>query len=220
MTSPGLARQRRKDARPQELLGAALDVFVEKGFAAARTDDVAQRAGVAKGTLYLYFASKDELLKAVIRHYVAANIQAGAADAAAFHGSAAELVRQLVVPWWQRIVDSPASGVIKLVVTEVRNFPEIADFYAREVIEPGHRLLAQIVEAGIRSGEFRPIDVHSTVFSMMLPMVMLCLHKHSIGPCLETAMIEPHRFIHDHFELILGALCLEPAPPRVADLEA
>lgn len=215
----GLARQRRKEARPQELLEAALQVFVEKGFAAARTDDVAARAGVAKGTLYLYFSSKDELLKAVIRHFIAAEIQAGAAEAAAFVGSSSDLMRQVAVPWWQRLVDSPASGVIKLVVTEVRNFPEIAEFYSREVIEPGHRTLAGIIERGIRSGEFRAVDVHSTVFSLMLPMVMLCLHQHSIAPCLQTAMIEPHRFIRDHVELILEALRPGTAPddpaPRV-----
>lgn len=205
------ARQRRKEARPQELLDAALEVFVEKGFAAARTDDVAQRAGVAKGTLYLYYPSKDELLKAVIRCYIASEIAAGRAAAQAHHGSAADVLREVVVPWWQRIVDSPASGVFKLVVTEVRNFPEIAAFYAREVLEPGEQVLAEIIERGITSGEFRSVGVQNTVFSLLFPLVMLCLHKHSIGPCLDHPMLEPHRFIRDHVDLLLMALTSTPA---------
>lgn len=200
------ARQRRKEARPQELLDAALQVFVERGFAAARTDDVAHRAGVAKGTLYLYFSSKDELLEAVIRHYIASEIAAGQEALVAHAGSSAALLREVVVPWWQRLVDSPASGVFKLVITEVRNFPEIAAFYTREVIEPGERVLAGIVQRGIDSGEFSPVDVHHTVFSLLFPLVMLCLHKHSLGPCMDRPMLDPHRFIRDHVELLLSGL--------------
>jgi AcrR family transcriptional regulator len=212
MSPLAAARQRRKEARPQELLDAALEVFVEKGFAAARTDDVAQRAGVAKGTLYLYYPSKDELLKAVIRCYIASEIAAGRVAAQAHRGQAADVMRDVVVPWWQRIVDSPASGVFKLVVTEVRNFPEIAAFYAREVLEPGELALAEIIERGIASGEFRPVNVHHAVFSLLFPLVMVCLHKHSLGACLDHPMLEPHRFIRDHVELQLMALTSSAAP--------
>src|SRR5690349_24617191 len=70
-------RQRRKEARPQELLDAALELFVEKGFAATRSEEVAARAGVAKGTLYLYYPSKEDLLKAVVRENLSAIISEG-----------------------------------------------------------------------------------------------------------------------------------------------
>jgi AcrR family transcriptional regulator len=127
-------RRRRKEARPQELLDAALELFVEKGFAAARAEEVAIRAGVSKGTLYLYYPSKEDLLKAVIKKNLSERLAAGAAQAADFEGSATELIRSLLVDWWTQIYDDPASAVFKLIITEARTFPEIAEFYAREVI--------------------------------------------------------------------------------------
>jgi len=156
-------RQRRKEARPKELLDAALDVFVRKGFAATRTDEVAARAGVSKGTLYLYYPSKEELLKAVIRERLSSAIAASADEVSRHGGSAADLLGGSMVRWWRSIFDSPASGVFKLIITEVRNFPEIADFYYREVVEPGHRLIGDVLRRGIGSGEFRPVDVDATV---------------------------------------------------------
>lgn len=219
-------RQRRKEARPKELLDAALDVFVRKGFAATRTDEVAARAGVSKGTLYLYYPSKEELLKAVIRERLSSAIAASADEVARHGGSAAELLRGSMVRWWRSIFDSPASGVFKLIITEVRNFPEIADFYYREVVEPGHRLIGDVLRRGIASGEFRPVDVDATVYSLVLPMVMLCLHKHSLAACphAETApgcpsrvpALDPQHFIAQHFQLVLRGLLADSASAHAA----
>lgn len=208
-------RQRRKEERPQELLDAALALFVEKGFAATRSEEVAARAGVSKGTLYLYFPSKEELLKAVIREQVSMEIMAGAQLAQDFEGSSAELLREVLGGWWSRLYDSPASAVFKLVFTEVRNFPEIAQFYSQEVARRGEQIIGGIVQRGVDSGEFRPIDVPSAVLSLVFPMVMLCLHKHSLGACVPLHAVEPHRFIREHINLMLTGL-LEPAarPPR------
>ena len=127
-TLPGASRQRRKEARPQEILDAALEIFVRKGFAATRTEDVAAGAGVSKGTLYLYYPSKEELLKAVIRHHLSAAIAEGAQQFARHQGSMREMLGEVLAQWWVRLVESPASGVFKLVVTEMRNFPEIGAF--------------------------------------------------------------------------------------------
>lgn len=199
-------RQRRKEERPQELLDAALALFVEKGFAATRSEEVAARAGVSKGTLYLYFPSKEELLKAVIREHVSKEIVAGAQLVQDFEGSSAELLRQVLGGWWMRLYDSPASAVFKLVITEVRNFPEIAQFYSQEVVQPGEQIIGGIVQRGVDSGEFRPIDVPSAVLSLVFPMVMLCLHKHSLGVCVPLHAVEPHRFIREHIDLMLTGL--------------
>lgn len=212
-------RQRRKEERPQELLDAALELFVEKGFAATRSEEVAARAGVSKGTLYLYFPSKEELLKAVIREQVSAQIKAGAQRAQAFEGPAAELLRELLGGWWSHLYDSPASAVFKLVITEVRNFPEIAQFYSQEVVQPGEQIVSSILQRGMDSGEFRPIDVPSAVKSLLFPMVMLCLHKHSVGACIPMHDVEPHRFIRAHIDLTLSGLlesahAASPQPPR------
>jgi AcrR family transcriptional regulator len=209
-------RQRRKDARPQELLDAALDLFVEKGFAATRAEEVAQRAGVSKGTLYLYYPSKEELLKAAIAHHLSSRIAATAEEVRHIEGPMAPVLREMLVPWWQETYASPASGTFKLIITEVRNFPEIGDFYLREVIEPGHRLVGMILERGIASGEFRAVNIESAVHSLILPMVMLCAHKHALGACTPHA-IDASKFIADHVELVLSGLLQAPAKtPRAA----
>src|SRR5512145_2440616 len=140
------SRRRLKEARPQQLLDAALELFVEKGFAATRAEEVAQRAGVAKGTLYLYYPSKEELLKAVIREHLSSRIAAGAAEAQKHRGPVAELLREVFSRWWLEVFDSPTSGVFKLIITEVRNFPDIAEFYVAEVIQPAEQLIGRIVQ--------------------------------------------------------------------------
>jgi TetR/AcrR family transcriptional regulator len=115
--------------------------------------------------------------------------------------------------WWQRVYDSPASGVFKLMIGEVRGFPEIAEFYVREVIEPGERVIGRIIERGIGSGEFRRFDVPAVVHSLVLPMVMLCVHKHSLGACsLHRDDFDPAAFIRSHLELILQGLAVPAAP--------
>jgi AcrR family transcriptional regulator len=213
--APAGPRQRRKEERPQELLDAALDLFVEKGFAATRSEEVAVRAGVSKGTLYLYFPSKEELLKAVIRDRLSAQIAAGAERAQNFTGTAGELLQEVLTEWWSNVYDSSASGVFKLIITEVRNFPDIAEFYMREVIEPGKQVIGAIIRQGITSGEFRQVDVPAAVYSLVFPMVMLCLHKHSVGACTPQLDLDPHRFIRQHFEIAVAGL-RATAPPAAA----
>lgn len=210
------SRRRRKEARPQELLDAALALFVEKGFSATRAEEVAARAGVSKGTLYLYFPSKEDLLRAVIVHCLSSRVAAGAARASDHAGSATDLLREILAQWWEQIYDSPASAVFKLVMTEVRNFPEIAEFYLREVVEPATGLLASIVRRGIDQGEFRAVDVDSAVHSLVLPFIMICIHKHSLGACPPECPggilpVDGHAFIRHHLALLLDGL-RAPAP--------
>lgn len=208
-------RRRRKEARPTELIDAALEVFVEKGFAAARIDDVAALAGVSKGTLYLYYPSKESLLKAVIRHHLSLPISSGAEAFAGYRGSMTALLRDALVPAWLAIVEGPASGVIKLVVTEVRNFPDIAGFYAREVVEPAHRLIGAAIERGIARREFRRVDIADTVRSIVLPLVTLCLYRHSLAASVPACMPVPANggmrgFIDHHLDLVLRGLARDP----------
>jgi AcrR family transcriptional regulator len=200
-------RRRQKEARPQQLLDAALVLFVEKGFAATRAEEVAQRAGVSKGTLYLYYPSKEELLKAVIREHLSTRIAAGAAEAERHRGLAADLLRQVLSRWWLEVFDSPTSGVFKLIITEVRNFPDLAEFYNREVVQPGEQLIARVVQRGIDSGEFDELDVSVVVHSLVLPMVMLCMHKHSVGACPgHHEDFDARGFIRAHIDLVIRGL--------------
>lgn len=209
-SSDTLHRRRRKEARPQELLDAALELFVEKGFAATRAEEVAVRAGVSKGTLYLYYPSKEELLKAVIAHYLSSRIAEGAAQAANFSGSSSDLLRGILIDWWGQLYDSPAAGVFKLVITEVRNFPEIAGFYHREVVEPARNLLGQVLRQGIANGEFRAVDVDHAVHSLVLPLIMICLHRHSLGACAVDWHLDGRAFIAQHVHLVLDGLSTRP----------
>jgi AcrR family transcriptional regulator len=210
------ARQRRKQARPQELLEAALALFVEKGFAAARTDEVAHRAGVSKGTLYLYYPSKEELFKAVVRHNLSALIAEGIETLAAYPGSTAELLRYVIHTWWERVGDTQAGGIHKVILAEARNFPEIAAFYAAEVIEPAHRLFQGIVERGIARGEFRALPVADVAHAMIAPMIFLALHRHSIGACCPpgTPAPDPKALLDTHVELLLHGLSPTTGAPR------
>ena len=212
---PPVTRQRRKEARPQELLGAALDLFVEKGFAATKTEEVASRAGVAKGTLYLYYPSKEDLLKAVVRENLGALIAEGATIAGTFSGNTQQLLVVLMQTWWDRIGNTPASGIFKIIITEMGNFPDFAPFYLQEVMEPGRELFTRVLERGVANGELRPIpDMFETVHVLIFPMLMLCLHKHSLGVCGSVGpQMDPHHFLATHVDVVMRGLLVRPGEP-------
>ena len=200
-------RQRRKEARPQELLDAALELFVERGFAATRAEDVAARAGVSKGTLYLYYASKEDLLKAVVRENLGSLIAEGIDVVGSFEGGTEALLGVLMHTWWDRIGDSPASGIFKVILTEMGNFPDFARFYVDEVIEPGQALFTRVLDRGIASGELREVNRLEAVHVLMLPMLMMCLHRHSVGPCQGLVnQLDPHAFIDTHIGIAVQGL--------------
>lgn len=210
------ARQRRKEARPQELLDAALELFVEKGFAATRSEEVAARAGVSKGTLYLYYPSKEELLKAVIRANLSREIAEAEDIVRNFEGPTAELLSYLMDEWWRRIGETRASGICKLIISEVRNFPDIAQFYLDEVVLPAERMIGGVVRRGIERGEFRAVPVDDVVRALMAPILFLMLHKHSLGACpnIDRRLDAPH-IIAVQMDLVLHGL-LSPAAGRPA----
>jgi len=199
-------RQRRKKARPQELLDAALDLFVEKGFAATRSEEVAARAGVSKGTLYLYYPSKEELLKEVIRHNVVNQIAEGVELVRAYEGTSAELLAYVLRLWWDRVGDTRASGILKLMMSEVRNFPEIAQFYVDEVTQPADRMIADILQRGIDRGEFRPVKVEDAVHALCAPLLFLVMNKHSLGACAAGARLDARAIIEAQIDLVLNGL--------------
>lgn len=215
--SPSPSRQRRKQARPQELLRSALELFVAKGFSATRSDEVAARAGVSKGTLYLYFPSKEELFKAVVRNNIASLIAEGQRIADAFEGSSEELLRLLMHAWWRRVGDTDAGGIFKIIMAEVRNFPELAQFYTDEVILPAYRLVSGTLQRGIDRGEFRAVPVREATQMLIAPMLLQALHKHSIGACGTTGLeIDPPRLIDAQIDLTLHGLrpAGQPKAPR------
>jgi AcrR family transcriptional regulator len=210
---PATARQRRKEARPQELLDAALHLFGEKGFAATRAEEVAARAGVSKGTLYLYYPSKEELLKAVIRENLSKLIAEGLELVDAYQGSTSELLALLMQIWWERVGNTSASAIHKIMFSEVRNFPDLCVFYEDEVIQPANLLIARALSRGIVSGEFRTVPVPETALVMLAPLIFLALHKHSFGACsVSKGLHDPAAVVNTHIDLVLRGLRRENEP--------
>lgn len=201
---------RRKEARPSELLAAALDLFVEKGFAATRAEEVAHRAGVSKGTLFLYFASKEELFKAVVWENISSRYPEWNAELESFSGSSSELLHYCMQAWWAQYGDTKASGISKLIMSEASNFPELAAFYQKEVVEPGRALIGRILQRGIDSGEFQPTDLKYGIYAVLAPMLFLLMWKHSLGACVpDNSPIVPKDYITAQMNTILLGICAQ-----------
>jgi len=196
---------RRKEARPDEIVEAALDVFVEKGYAATRLEDVARRAGVSKGTMYLYFDGKEKLFQAVVRRALVPTLEQGEALLATHVGPSSDLLAQLIRAWWERIGLSKGSGILKLVMAESANFPDITRIYHEEVVQRGRQLVAAAIQRGIDRGEFRPVDTALTVRLAMAPLVYAMIWKHSMIRC-DQAQMDWNAFLEGHIEHFLRGL--------------
>lgn len=171
--------RRRKEARPAEILNAALACFAERGFAATRLDDVAARAGITKGTLYLYFRNKEELFKAVVRQEVVADIaRAETRLAQSEELPTMAILERLLANWTERAA-TPQSAIPKLVVTEAGNFPELARFYVDEVIHRAKALFRAVLKRGIARGEFRTVEIETAIHCIVAPIILVMLWRHS-----------------------------------------
>ncbi len=206
--------RRRKEARPGEILEAALDCFAERGFAATRLEDVAARAGVTKGTAYLYFRNKEELFKAVVVGYIVPAIERVEA-AAESPGPVSDRIRGIAGVFLEKVLDSRFSAIPKLVIAEASNFPELARFYLDEVVGRGRRLIAGLLRRGIADGEFREVDVEHAVYCLIAPLMFSALWKHSLGP-FDGKPMDAAALIRCHVDLFLRGLAPEGPARRGA----
>lgn len=201
---------RRKAARPQELVAAALDLFVERGFAATRLEDVAAAAGVSKGTVYLYFANKEELFKTVVRENLVPALAKGMDLVDTFEGSTPELLRELLLGWWGLIGATPVAGLTKLIMAESGNFPDIAQFYQDEVMGPGDELFTRVLARGVARGEFRATPANPTTTLMCAPLVFLMLWQRAFSQ-VAVQEIDPGAFVDQLLQILLFGLTTGPA---------
>jgi len=148
--------RRLPEERPRQILDAALEVFGERGLAGARLDDIARRAGVSKGTIYLYFPNKEELFREVVRAIVVDRLRQAAADAGT--GNPVDELKRYFRAHWDFVRSPEFQTIYKLVNSELHNFPDLAEFYGREVIMPSTQLLAGMIRRGIDRGDFRRVD--------------------------------------------------------------
>ena len=211
---PASRRERRKEARPGELLDAALDLFVEKGYAATRVDDVAARAGVSKGTLFLYFPSKEELFKAVVRENIVGRFTEWNTELETVVGTTSEVLAYCYQVWWERIGATKASGITKLMLCEACNFPQITQFYQREVVAQGQQLIRRILQRGVDRGEFRALNLDYAVYAVLSPMIFLMMAKHSEEACMpQEILMAPQAYLETQINTLLYGLCQSgPAP--------
>jgi AcrR family transcriptional regulator len=203
--------RRRKEARPAEILAAALECFRERGFTATRLDDVAARAGVTKGTIYLYYPSKEDLFKAVVQGELRPNIERLEAILE-LPGPTAALLECLLTTF-AAVVASPVSVMPKLVIAEAGNFPDLARFYLENVVHRGLRLIAATLRRGIERGEFRAIDVDHAVYCVVGPMLLTALWKHSLGPYDDRPM-DVAAVCRAHLDLLLHGLQVQRPASR------
>ena len=193
--------QRRKDARPTELLEAAFHEFVTRGFTATRLEDIAKRAGCTKGTIFLYFENKEELFKEMVRHILLPHLAETEQRVEQHEGSMRDLLETILRTKFERMSRPPFSGMPKLIFGEVAHFPDMARFYHEEVIARSHRAIAQVLERGIELGEFRPMDTSNVARTAVAPLILASLWMHSFAPH-TNEHIDPSAF----FEASLGVL--------------
>src|SRR2546428_9974958 len=197
--------KRRKDARPGEIVAAALEVFGERGFAATKLADVARRAGVTKGTVYLDCESKEALVKAVVRETIVPVIARGEALVQSFTGSARELVEQLVREYSRLVGETALAGVPKLMMAEAATFPELTRFYYEEVVTRGHRLMASVIERGVKNGEFRPVDVMLAAKLAMSPLMHAAVVRRAFASSMPEGF-NVQKYLDTHIDLYLHGI--------------
>jgi AcrR family transcriptional regulator len=197
--------RRRKDTRPAELLDAALAVFAEKGFAAARMEDIAGRAGAAKGTLYLYFPSKEAVFEALVRTMIVPNLDRAEALVAEHRGEAALLLRQLMEILIGVVRDEKIVVLPRLLIGELYRFPELAKFYRVNVVDRGLALIAKLHHRGVVSGEFRPQDSGAVARLVVAPMLMMAIWRAVFAPN-DPEPFDPAPVLGAHIETLLRGL--------------
>lgn len=205
MTTPQPRWQRRKEARPAEIIEAALTLFVDKGYAATRLDDVAKLAGVTKGTVYLYFTNKEELFKAVVRETLVPELELAETLIQDHQGTWADLMRDLLYRWADRLDTSKSSGISKLMIAEAANFPELAQFYVAEVVERSRRLFADIVQRGIKAGEFRPVNEDMITRAITAPLLMVNIWCRSFQAT-DVHRVSVRDYVDFHYDMLINGL--------------
>jgi AcrR family transcriptional regulator len=173
--------RRRKEARPGEIVDAALEVFGEKGFAAAKLDDIAGRAGISKATLYLYFDTKEEIFRAVARTAVASLLQAFEGQAEGFDESFVELAPRILSRAARMMASGRVPAIARMVIGESRNFPDLARIWHDDVVTSVIEMLTGIIARAQARGEVAPGDPRLHAFSLMGPMVMAMLFGEVFG---------------------------------------
>jgi AcrR family transcriptional regulator len=195
---------RRSRARPAEIIAAALALFAERRFAATKPDHVAKAAGISKGIVYLHFATKDDLFRAVVRQRFIPSLEQLEHASRDYDGASGALLH-IMVNRVGGVMGSSLGVIPKLVLSEAGNFPEVAMFYADKIVARGQKVLDGILQRGVERGEFRPIDSSRLLPIFMGPLLLMLLRKHSFGR--HSAIGFDHAVVLDaHIDILLRSL--------------
>jgi AcrR family transcriptional regulator len=197
--------QRRKEERPAQLLDAALEEFFEKGFAAARLEDIAARAGVSKGTIYLYFDSKEDVFEALVRAIPQANVEQIRTIAADPSVPADKLLERVLKFIGAMLRDERMIKFPRLIISDGGRFPKLAETYKREVIARGVGILKPIVERGIAEGTFRDVDAERAGFAALAPLLFVAIWRTTFERFDDTPLDAP-AFVDQHIETFLRGM--------------
>jgi AcrR family transcriptional regulator len=202
---------RRKDERAPEILDAALACFSDKGFAACRMEDIAKRAGISKGTIYLYFQSKEAVFKALARRAIGERIAAIAGQLDAYDGGTAELLRQVLTMVGSIASVSDAVVLPRLVLAEAGNFPELAEFWRKEIIDRGLGVFEMIIRGGQARGEFRPVPPEHAARLCVAPLLVIMMWR-SVFARFDSQPYDYQGLVETHIETLLRGLSTGAAP--------
>jgi AcrR family transcriptional regulator len=207
--------RRLPEERPQQILEAATEVFAEKGLVAARLEDIARRAGVSKGTIYLYFPNKEELFREMVRQLVIANIERAERALVEDATTATDQLHRYIRSHWAFQRSQLFQALLKFLHGELQQHPDLAEFYAREVVMRALRLLAGIIRRGVATGEFRPVDadVAARMFAALSASHAVWCAKRDIFPqvCDKT----DDQIVSELIEFYLNAIQARPATDAV-----
>jgi AcrR family transcriptional regulator len=197
--------RRRKEERPSEIVAAALASFAERGFAATRLEDVAARAGVTRGTLYLYFPSKEELFKAVVRQFIVPVIQDREEMIAAAALPSAQIIEKFIMSFPDLVAGSALPAIPRLVIAEARNFPDLAQFYFDEVLQRARTRVRALIKRGVDRGEFRKVDIDRVFFCLMGPILAGVIWQSVFQPH-DDEKLDFRALCRAHLDLLLNGL--------------
>lgn len=200
--------RRRKDARPAEIVAAALEVFAEKGFAAARLDDIAARAGVSKGALYLYFETKQDLFAAVVRDAISPDIAAVEAAATAIELPFDQIAGLFLGRAADLLATSPVGSVAKMVIAESGNFPDLARVWHDEVVVRVLGVITGQIERAQARGEIRGGDARFHALALVGPLLMGVLWREVLVP-VGAKPLDLKALARQHLETVLHGLMAE-----------
>ena len=198
-------KPRRPEARPTEILGAALELFAEKGFSATRMDDVAARAGLSKAGVYLYFKDKTALLKALVEEMAGANVAVARGIVEAHQGPISPLIANILAFLAGQLRHTRFAELVKIVISESRAHPDVGRLYLDSVIGQGLPLFEGLIRRGIAAGEFRSVDPGFAARAMMGPMLLAIIWKTVFEP-IGAEALDIEGFAAQHTDIFLKGI--------------